>query len=86
MTTQQELQKIANQVAGKVHNKTGLNQRRKLLTTAVTEAGFKVIGEDEKPHRGAAFFVKEMADKTFRINYRCGYSQWNYAPVLIVTT
>lgn len=83
--TQEKLQEIANKVAEQVHNKTPLPERKRLLASALSEAGFKVSDGGEKPHRGAAFFVKKMADNTYQINYRCGYSNWNYAPVLVVS-
>jgi len=37
--------------------------------------------EDEKPHTGRVGAIIEMKD-CFRINYRCGYGKWNYAPVI----
>jgi len=38
---------------------------------------------EDKPSKGASYSVTELSDR-FRINYRCGYSRNNYAPVIEV--
>ena len=40
-----------------------------------------IICDDEKPCAGAAFTVKKLKDR-YRINYRCGYGTYNYAPCI----
>ncbi len=42
-----------------------------------------IICDKDKPAAGRAFAVIELSDR-FRINYRCGYSQHNYAPCIEV--
>ena len=42
-----------------------------------------VFCDKDKPAAGASFTVIELSDR-FRINYRCGYSRYNYAPCIEV--
>ena len=42
-----------------------------------------IICDKDKPAAGRAFAVIELSDR-FRINYRCGYSRYNYAPCIEV--
>lgn len=40
-----------------------------------------IICNKDKPAAGRSFAVIELLDR-FRINYRCGYSRYNYAPCI----
>ena len=40
-----------------------------------------IICENDKPAKGASFSIVELSDR-FRVNYRCGYSRYNYAPCI----
>ena len=40
-----------------------------------------IFCDKDKPAAGRSFAVIELSDR-FRINYRCGYSRYNYAPCI----
>jgi hypothetical protein len=64
---------------------TSLEKRCELLLNSLLSEGINadniILCQDDKPARGAAFSVIEMADR-YRVNYRCGYSRHNYAPCI----
>jgi len=80
-----------NKVSGKsvetqASRKTSMQDRAAILKKELIEAGIsenRIKDEGSVPSRGAAFSVKEM-ERHYRINYRCGYGRWNYAPCLSV--
>ena len=61
-----------------------LQTREEKLRNSLILAGIdgnKIINAGEVPAKGANLSVIFMADRV-RINYRCGYTRYNYAPCL----
>jgi hypothetical protein len=78
--------KAAMKAKAQVRNNTSMKDRAAILKKELIEAGIsenRIKDEGAVPSRGAAFSVKEMK-RHYRINYRCGYGRWNYAPCLSV--
>ena len=50
------------------------------FSLSLTDMGLKHnLCEDQKPCKGAAWSIIELKD-VYRVQVRCGYGKWNYAP------
>ena len=63
-----------------------LSYRYETLIESLIASGINIsniINAGEKPCVGRCLGVKQMKDRV-RINYRCGYGRYNYAPCIEV--
>ncbi len=58
--------------------------RVKIFKDALSEQGVQGVSVGDKPAKGMSFFVKEMKE-CYRVNVRCGYGRYNYAPCVEIS-
>lgn len=81
--TLENMQSIARLAMSKVSKNTSIEDRLTILSDELKRNGFDAIDAGQKPCKGASFSVIELKN-SFRINYRCGYGMYNYAPCVEV--
>lgn len=79
----EKIKKAASKAKSQVRINTNLTDREEILVKELKKIGENVKYVGDYPHTGRSFFVKEMKD-AYRINIRCGYGRWNYAPCMEV--
>ena len=78
----EKLEIAANKTKKICNKKTEINLRSCFLGLELMDMGILFSFPDkEKPCKGASFTVIELKN-IFRINVRCGYGKFNYAPCL----
>lgn len=76
------VKKIGEEIAAATMNMKDFGRREEIAKEIIFNyVGWNFTELGEVPACGANGSVKEMAE-TYRIQYRCGYGKWNYAPCL----
>lgn len=84
-TTYKSVQKATVAAAKRISLKTTLSERESILIEELEKEGIKnAIAVGEKPAKGANLSIICLKTK-YRINYRCGYSRYNYAPCIEIS-
>jgi len=83
MKTLEKINKAIEASKKEINKNTSLEDRYEVFASHLSMQGLRFEGAGEKPVGGACFTVKSMKGK-YRINYRCGYGKYNYAPCIDV--
>lgn len=80
------IEKLANEIRNATINMKNISQREDAVKEILNKFEYSHFRSDfvgEVPAKGANGSFTEMKNRV-RIQYRCGYGKWNYAPCIEV--
>ena len=79
MKTIEKIEKAIKLAKTEIRKNTSIEDRKEVFSQRLAMQGLRFEEIGEKPVGGACFTIKSMKGK-YRVNYRCGYGKYNYAP------
>lgn len=78
METLEKIYLAVSEASAICQNKKNVD-RVKVFISALNKQGVEGVFVGDKPAKGISFFVSKMKNSV-RVNVRCGYGKFNYAP------